>query len=152
MAHLQLKIVESKNMNPLHLARWLISINTAVALVLLTGCATPVEHSYNQDFGQNLVTSPKYYIRDENDDRFKIVVHQGKPASDKPDSSSGGRVEDVKTAASEVAMTEVQRLGWQRWQFNYIQEKDQGWMHMVVAEVKREQFTPPNSPQSGGNQ
>ena len=140
-----------KHMNSIRLGSWLVSLNTAAALVFLTGCATPEEHSYNQVFGQNLVTAPKYYIRDENDDHFKIVVHQGKPASDKPDSSSGVRIDDVKTAASDVAKAEAQRLGWARWQLNYIQEKDQGWMHVVVAEVKREPYAPPTYPQSNAN-
>jgi hypothetical protein len=139
-------------MNNVRFGSWLVSLNTAAALVLLTGCATPAEHSYNQDFGQNLVTAPKYYIRDETDDHFKIVVHQGRPADEKPNSATGGRIGDVKTAASDVAKAEAQRLGWQRWQLNYIQEKDQGWMHVVVAEVKREQFTPPTFPQSNTNQ
>jgi hypothetical protein len=127
-----------KNMKSIRLGSLLVSLNTAAALLFVSGCATPAEHSYNQDFSENLVTAPKYYIRDETDDRFKIVVHQGKPADEKPNSASGGRIDDVKTAASDVAKAEAQRLGWQRWHLDYIQEKDQGWMHVVVAEVKRE--------------
>jgi hypothetical protein len=139
-------------MNSIRLGSWLISLNTAAALAFLTGCATPEEHSYNQVFGENLTTSPKYYIRDENDDHFKVVVHQGKPADEKPDSASGGRIGDVKTAASDVAKAEAQRLGWQRWQLNYIQEKDQGWMHVVVAEVKREPDSSSTFPQPDTSQ
>ena len=139
-------------MKSIRFGTWLVAINAAVPLVFLTGCATPEEHSYNQVFGQNLVTEPKYYIRDEKDDCFKIVVHQGRPADEKPDGSLGGSVSDVKTAASDVAKAEAQRLGWERWQLDYIQEKDQGWMHVVVAEVKREPYAPSTFPQSGTNQ
>lgn len=121
-------------MKTLHLYRvspWLISFPAAVVL-WVAGCATTEEHSFNHDYGQFLVTSPKYYIEDEGGARFRIVVDQGKP------SAGAERVLDVKTAASEIAKDEAQRLGWKHWQLNYIQEKDQGWMHVVVAEVKHE--------------
>ncbi len=117
---------------------WLLAINAGVA-ILLSGCASPEEHSYNKDFNEDLSTKPKYYITDQDDHHFRIVVHQG-VNSTKPD-----RVLDVRTAASAVAKSECARLGWQKWHMDYIQEKDQGWMHMVVAEVKRE----PNDPGAG---
>jgi hypothetical protein len=134
-----------KNLNSFRINVPLISLNLA-ALLLAGGCATPEEHSFNQDYGQFLVTEPKYYIADETDDRFRIFVHQGKP------STGAERVIDIKTAAPDIAKAEAQRLGWERWQLNYIQEKDQGWMHVVVAEVKRERYaaptvTPPPSSQ-----
>lgn len=122
---------------------WLISLNAAI--LLTAGCATPEEHSFNQDYGQYLVTEPKYYITDQTDDRFKIVVHQGKP------STGAERVLDVKTAATDIAKAEAQRRGWERWQLNYIQERNEGWMHIVVAYVKREPYAAPASPPSAGN-
>lgn len=125
-----------KNMNLLRLSPWIILPGTAVVL-LAAGCATPTEHSFNQDYGQFLVTDPKYYIEDETGDHFKIVVHQGKH------SSGAERILDIKAAAPDIAKGEAQRLGWQRWQLNYIQEKDQGWMHLVVAEVTRQPYAEP---------
>jgi len=43
----------------------------------------------------------------------------------------------VKEVASDVAKTEAKRRGWQNWDLGYIQERDQGWMHVVIAEVTR---------------
>ena len=108
----------------------LLSINAAAA-VLFSGCATPDKHSFNHDFGESLQTNPEYRIKDENDHSFKITVEQGSP------SEGAERVIDLKKAATSVAKTESQKLGWERWEVNYIQERDQGWMHVVVAEVTR---------------
>ena len=119
-----------KNSIKSNVALALMSMSAGVA-VLLSGCATtPETHSYNQDFGENLVTNPKYYIKDADDKHFLIVVNQGSPTT------SAARVSDVKTAATGVARSETKRLGWEKWDLNYIQEKDQGWMHVVIAEVK----------------
>jgi hypothetical protein len=123
---------------------WLLSITTAI-VVLFSGCATPKEHSFNTDFGENFPTKPKYYIYDEDERHFRIKVHQGTP------STGAEHVIDVKQAASTIAKAECQTLGWERWQLNYIQETDQGWMRIVVAEVTREKYVEPTFPQSKGN-
>jgi hypothetical protein len=111
----------------------LISMSAGV-VVLLSGCSTPEMHSFNNDYGDNLVTRPNYYIKDENVDagHFTIVVEQGAP------STGYERVVDVKKAATTIANSETARLGWTKWHMDYIQEKDQGWMHVVVAKVTRE--------------
>ena len=114
--------------------RWtlpLLLINAVVA-VLLTSCATPKEHSFNNDFGANLPTKPIYLIEDKDANHYTITVHQGTP------STGAERLLNVKEAASTIAKSESQRRGWEKWQLNYIQERNQGWMHIVVAEVTRE--------------
>ena len=121
---------------------WLAA--NAAIVVLFSGCATPPEHSYNADFGQSLPTKPTYYIENVDAEHFKITVHQGTP------SSGAERVMNVKEAASAIAKAESQRLGWEKWELNYIREENQGWMHMVVAEVKRIKYIAPALPQSGG--
>jgi hypothetical protein len=110
---------------------WLLSINAAVA-VLFSGCATPEQHSYNSDFNEALPTQPMYYIYDEDGRHFRINVHQGTP------STGAEHVLDVKVAASAIAKAECRKRGWEKWQLNYIQERNQGWMRIVVAEVTRE--------------
>jgi hypothetical protein len=99
-------------------------------MVFAAGCATEEEQSFNQNYNQNLPTSPKYIVKDVSDDEFKVEVHQGSPEPG-PD-----RVTYVKQAASVVARDEARRRGWGDWQLDYIDERDQGWMHIVVAEVK----------------
>jgi hypothetical protein len=47
------------------------------------------------------------------------------------------RVIYVKQAASAVAESEAKRRGWKNWDLNYIQERDAGWMHIVIADVTR---------------
>ncbi len=86
-----------------------------------------------------------YSIQDEDAGHFTITVHQGTP------SAGAERLLDVKEAASTVAKAESQRLGWEKWQLNYIQERNQGWMHVVVAEVTREPYIQPSFPQSNNN-
>jgi len=86
-----------------------------------------------------------YYIYDENDQHFRINVHQGTP------SNGAERVLNVKEAASTIAKAESQRLGWEKWQLNYIQERNQGWMHVVVAEVTREKYVAPTFPGAATN-
>jgi len=113
--------------------RWplrLLLLNATV-LLLAAGCATHNERSYNQDFNQNLQTAPKYVVENVDDTHFKIVVHQGSP-SDGPQ-----RVIEVKQAASAVAESEAKNRGWQNWDLEYIQERDKGWMHIVIADVTR---------------
>jgi hypothetical protein len=108
----------------------LLFLNAALA-VLAAGCATHSERSYNQDFNQNLPTSPKYSIANVDDTHFQITVHQGSP------SPGTQRIIYVKEVVSAVAATEARRRGWQNWDLGYIQERDQGWMHIVIAEVAR---------------
>ncbi len=47
------------------------------------------------------------------------------------------RIIFVKQVASTVAATEAKRRGWQNWDLNYIQDRDQGWMRIVIVEVTR---------------
>ena len=112
-------------------ASCLLSINAAV-VILFSGCASPEMHSFNQDYQDNLPVRPTYYIHDEDANRFFITVHQGTP------STGAERVINVKTAATTVAKSECQRLGWDKWDLNYIQERNEGWMHIVIAKVTRE--------------
>ena len=109
----------------------LFLLNTAI-VVLAAGCATQHERSYNQDFNQNLPTSPNYIIDNINDTHFKVTVYQGSPLP------GTQRIAFVKQAASIVAASEAKHRGWKNWDLNYIQERDQGWMHIVIADVTRE--------------
>jgi len=115
----------------------LLSMGAGLAL-FLSGCSTPDAYSYNEEYHENLLTRPQYYIKDERDRHFTIVVQQGTP------STEANRVTDLKTAATQVATTEAQRLGWDKWHLDYIQERDQGWMHIVIAKVTREVYVPQN--------
>ena len=108
----------------------LLSINAAVA-VFFSGCATPDQHSYNDDYKEHLLTQPVYFIEDKTTTSFTITVKEGTP------SNGPERVTDVKTAASAVAQSECQKLGWEKWDLNYIEEHNRGWMHVVVAKVTR---------------
>jgi hypothetical protein len=120
--------------NPLRWTLRLLLLNATLAatfMVFATGCATPNEKSYNQEFNQNLPTSPKYTIENVNDTCFKVEVHQGSPLPG-PD-----RIIYVKKVASAVAENEAKNRGWKNWDLNYIQERDQGWMHVVIADVTR---------------
>ena len=113
--------------------RWtlrLLLLNAAF-VVLAAGCATHNERSYNQDFHQNLPTSPNYAIENVDDTHFQVTVHQGSPLP------GTQRIIYVKEVASTVAATEAKRRGWQNWDLGYIQERDQGWMHIVIADVTR---------------
>jgi hypothetical protein len=112
--------------------RWtlrLLLLNATI-VVLAAGCATP-DRSYNQDFNQNLPTSPRYTIENVNDTDFHVIVRQGSPLRGME------RITDVKQVASAVAETEAKNRGWQNWDLNYIQESDQGRMHVVIADVTR---------------
>ena len=133
-----------KKIFPIQSAPWLLAATAALAL-LAGGCATQEEHSYNKDFGETLPAQPMYAISDENDQHFTIRLHQGVPMT------GAGRVLNVKEAASAVAKAECSRLGWKKWQMNFIQEKDQGWMHVLVAKVDRETYVEPTFPQPKSN-
>ena len=108
----------------------LLLVNAAL-VVLATGCATHETHSYNQDYNQNLPTAPKYFIENINDHQFKVTVHQGSPLP------GTQRDLSVKEVTATVAETEAKNRGWKNWDINYIQERDQGWMHVVIADVTR---------------
>ena len=130
--------------------RWtlrLVLFNAAL-VVLAAGCATHNERSYNQDFNQNLPTSPKYAIENVDDTHFQVTVHQGSPLP------GTQRIIYVKDAASAVAQSEARRRGWQNWNLDYIQERDQGWKHVVIGEVTRKnavEMTPGSTAQPGNN-
>jgi hypothetical protein len=112
--------------------RWtfrLLLLN-ATLVVLATGCATP-DRSYNKDFNQNLPTAPNYAIENVNDTDFHVIVHQGTALK------GTDRVIYVKQVASAVAKSEAKHRGWENWDLNYVQEYDQGWMHVVVADITR---------------
>jgi hypothetical protein len=122
----------------------LLAINAAIA-ILAAGCATPEQHSFNHDFGEQFPVNPMYSIQNVDATHFRITVHQSTP------SKQMDRVINLKDAASIIAKAESQRLGWEKWQLDYINEHDQGWMHIVVAEVTREKYIAPAFPQAGGN-
>jgi hypothetical protein len=121
----------------------------ASAWILAAGCATETDQSFNAHFNQNLPAAPKYAVENVNDHRFKIVMDQGRPMQDDP-----GRVTYMKQAVSVVAEDEAHRRGWANWDMNYIEQRDQGWMLILVAEVTRKpalnvtpiQPTPPSGP------
>jgi hypothetical protein len=109
----------------------LLLLNAAL-VVLAAGCASNNERSYNRDFNQNLPTSPNYTIENVDDTHFKVTVYQGTPLP------GTERITFVKEVASTVAASEARHRGWQNWELGYIQERDQGWMHIVIADVTRE--------------
>ena len=109
----------------------ILSINAAIA-VWLTGCASPQDHSFNADFGEDLRTKPTYFIQDKDTTHFTITVQEGTP------SNGPERITDVKVAASTIAKAECQRREWKKWKLEYAQERNLGWMHVVVAEVTQE--------------
>jgi hypothetical protein len=129
-----------KNTKRSHAKSWWLAISATVITILLAGCATAPEHSFNDDFGENLTTQPKYSIQNEDAGRFTITVHQGTP------STGAERLLDVKQAATAIAAAEARRRGWERWQLNYIQEQNQGWMHIVIGEVTRVKYVKPTFP------
>jgi hypothetical protein len=119
----------------------------AACLLLASGCASDKNvRSYNADYGQHLDCAPNYSIEDVNDTHFNVHVSQGSP------STGPGRIIYMKQATKEVAATEAKRRGWQSWDVNYIEDRDQGWMHILTAEVSRKnpvepaQSPPANNP------
>jgi hypothetical protein len=127
--------------------RWMIRLLllNAAAVVLAAGCATNNERSFNQDYNQNLPSSPKYAIANVDDTHFTVTVHQGSPLP------GPARVIYMKQAAAAVAETEAKHRGWQNWDLNYIQERDQGWMHIIIAEVTRKNPVEMTPAQPGNN-
>ena len=117
-------------------------VNTALFL-LSAGCKTEDEQSFNETFNQNYPVEPKYSIEDSHDDYFKVRMRQGSPMSTKDPS----RVTYLKNATTVVVENECHRRGWENWKADYISETDQGWMHVLVAEVHREpgvRMSPPS--------
>jgi len=117
----------------INLSHWtlrLLLLN-ATALLLTAGCATNKEGSYNNDFHQDLPTSPQYSIKLIDNSHFQVIVRQGSPYEGQQ------RVVYVKQAAAAVAENEARHRGWENWDLNYIQDRDQGWMHVVIADVTR---------------
>ena len=108
----------------------LLSINAAVA-VFFSGCASPEVHNYNADYNEHLLTQPVYFIENKTSSSYTITVKEGTP------SSGPERVTDVKSAASSIAQGECKKLGWEKWDLNYIEDHNRGWMHVVVAKVTR---------------
>ena len=104
---------------------------TAALAVFSSGCATHEEHSFNDDFNQQLPTAPMYYVEDVNTNHFTVTVLQGKPMA------SEERIIHVKRAASAVAETEAKKRGWENWQLEYIRQGSQGWMFTAKADVVR---------------
>ena len=104
---------------------------TAALAVFSSGCATHEERSFNDDFSQTLPVAPKYSIENINDNHFTVTVRQSKALMTEQ------RITFVKRAASVIIETEAKRRGWQNWQHEYIMEIDQGWMHIVKADVVR---------------
>jgi hypothetical protein len=76
-------------------------------------------------------TSPKYVSENIDDTHFKVTVYQGSPLP------GTQRIIFVKQVASIVTASEAKRRGWKNWDLGYIQERDQGWMHIVIADVTR---------------
>jgi hypothetical protein len=114
-------------------SRLLVFLSLSATIVLLAaGCATPTK-SFNDDYNQNFPPKPNYAIDNVDDTHFKVRVLQGTPMPEQ----HAVAVEYMKTAASTIANSEGKRRGWEEWQLNYIQERDQGWMHELVAEVIR---------------
>ena len=118
-----------KTIRSLQLFRCLLF--TAALAVFSSGCATHEEHSFNNDFNQQLPTAPMYYVEDVNTNHFTVTVLQGKPMA------SEERILHVKRAASAVAETEAKRRGWENWQLEYVRQGSQGWMFTAKADVVR---------------
>lgn len=104
---------------------------TLAALLIGAGCASEQTVSFNKEFNENFPGSPNYAIENLNDRHFKIRAFQGEPLE------GPKRVLYMKEAIQTVADAEGKRRGWERWDVNYISESDQGWMHVIAAEVVR---------------
>ncbi len=120
------------NMKTKWLSRmFLVFLISAAVVCFVAGCASMQMKSFNQDFGEKFPASPQYAIENIDDNHFRIHLNQGEPLSG-PD-----RVIYMKKAAIIIADAEGKRRGWERWDLNYIQERDQGWMHVLIATVDR---------------
>lgn len=112
----------------------LVSVNAAV-MILAAGCATRDEQSFNDNYNQDSPAAPKYTIDDIAPDRFKVRMHQGAPMMGSSDMNPA-RITYMKQAMNTVVTDEARRRGWGNWDLRYIQERDSGWMHILVADVR----------------
>lgn len=85
--------------------------------------------------------APKYSIEDLGPDHFKIHIRQSSPMN------GPSRITYLKQATTIVAESESRHRGWENWKTDYIHETDDGWMHVLVAEVSREPGVRMNPPQ-----
>lgn len=113
--------------------RLLPVVLSAVLVLLSADCATPTK-SFNQDYSENFPPQPKYAIDNMDDTHFKIRLYQGTPMPEQRATC----VMYMKKAVWTIANDEAKRRGWQQWEVNYVQERDQGWMHILVAVVIRD--------------
>jgi hypothetical protein len=105
-----------------------------VAVMLLAaGCTTPTK-SFNQDYSENFPPQPNYAIDNMDNGHFKIRLYQGTPMPEQ----RAVCVMYMKKAVWTIANAEAKRRGWEQWEVNYIQERDQGWMHVLVSVVVRD--------------
>jgi hypothetical protein len=124
--------------------RWFLPASVAVA-ILSAGCSTPQNRSFNDDFGEDLHTKPTYLIQDQDAAHFIIRVQEG------IHSTGPEQITDVKVAALAIANAECQRRDWKKWKLDYTQDRNLGWMHVVVGEVTREKYVEPAYPKPDGS-
>jgi len=106
---------------------------SAILMFLVPGCVTP-KRSFNQDFNENFPPRPNYAIDKMDDTHFKVRLFQGTPSPEQ----FAVTVNYMKRAVLIIADAEAKRRGWEQWEVNYIQERNQGWMHVLVAVVIRD--------------
>jgi hypothetical protein len=106
---------------------------SVVLVILAAGCSTPTK-SFNRDYNENIPPQPNYAIDNVNDTHFKIRLYQGTPMPEQ----RAVCVMYMKKAVWTIANDEGKRRGWQQWEVNYIQERDDGWMHVLVCVVVRD--------------
>jgi hypothetical protein len=111
---------------------WLVLLS-AVFMLLVPGCATPTR-SFNQDYSENFPPQPNYAIDNMDATHFKIRLYQGTPSPEQLPVT----VNYMKKAVLIIADAEARHRGWEQWEVNYIQERNQGWMHVLVAVVIRD--------------
>ena len=102
-------------------------------MLLVPGCATPT-NSFNHDYNENFPPQPNYAIDKMDDTHFKIRLFQGVTTPEQRPVT----VNYMKKAVWIIANDEAKRRGWQQWEVNYIDERDQGWMHVLIAVVIRD--------------
>ena len=103
-------------------------LNVGISIFVI-GCNTYGEanlKSFNKDFNQHLPASPEYSVDQLDESHFSITVHQGAPLI----SSGARRSFYLREAATTIADSEAKRLGWHNWRIDYVQEGDQGWVHI----------------------
>ena len=137
--------------NQLFHALLLLFLNV-VLVILAAGCNTYGERglkSFNKDFGQKLPTSPEYAIEHLGETHFAITVHQGSPLL----SSGARRLFYLRVAATTIAESECKQLGWHKWRIDFVQEGNQGWVHLM-GDVTRQDSAdfPPPQPKTGADQ